>query len=78
MNTFELLSTDVQDCTMDVQGIFHQLINDCYDDLEETLLAILAAGVPMDCISVIHPHLYEDKEYKSFHIVADVRFIKGV
>jgi hypothetical protein len=34
--------------------LLDKFIKDCQDELEESLLACLAAGVPVDCIEVVH------------------------
>lgn len=49
-----------------------------YNDLEDTLLAILAAGVPIDCISITEPKFVMSNIDYSYRLESQVKFIKEV
>ena len=78
MQHSKMLPTDltklIQCPTSRVLPSIFDRINELYDIQEETLLAIMAAGVPANCIAIIPPHLNNRYDFKNANNIINIGF----
>lgn len=62
----------------DFQSLLSDAIDKLYDEREEMLLAVLAAGVPANCIALTGPSMEGDYEIPIKTITAGFQFIRSI
>ena len=67
----------VRNCPSSVPSMLDR-INELYDEREEIIIAIMAAGVPANCIQLIPPHLDNNFDFFNYNLNLGFRFVRGI
>ncbi|MCH9712687.1 MAG: hypothetical protein K0U20_08705 [Proteobacteria bacterium] len=67
----------VRNCPSGVPSMIDR-INEANDKREEILLAVMAAGVPTNCIELIPPHLENRFDFFNYNLNLGFIFIRGI
>ena len=67
----------IRNCPSGVPSML-DVINDLYSLQEETLLAVMAAGVPANCITILTPKESDRFDFKNPSINIGFKFIRSI
>lgn len=67
----------VRNCPSSVPSMVNRL-NEAYDRQEELLLAVMAAGVPANCIELIPPHLDNKVGFFTYNLHLGFKFVRSI